>query len=146
MTTTADTSVRIMDPETAPDGVLGAFNPAELDLSANSRKDAESKVTPDDIAGARAMATLHDYGCGNAQPVEIRRRPDGTLRVRDGARRTLMCGGAGVPVFGFIAGPRATRPPTRGAGWSPSGSAITTTRIPPRPTTPSSCSPCSIPA
>jgi ParB family transcriptional regulator, chromosome partitioning protein len=105
MTTTADTSVRIMDPETAPDGVLGAFNAAELDLSANARKDAESKVTPDDVASARAMATLHDYGCGNAQPVEIRRRPDGTLRVRDGARRTLMCLGAGVPVFGFIAGP-----------------------------------------
>ena len=101
MTTTA---VSITDPETAPDGVLGAFATDGLDMSANARTDAEATVTDQDVAGAKAMALNHDYGCGNAQPAELRRRADGTLRVRDGARRTIMCQRAGVPLFAFVAG------------------------------------------
>ena len=34
------TTITIADPATVPDGQLAAFNPAELDMSANSRTDA----------------------------------------------------------------------------------------------------------
>ena len=101
MTTTTTT---IADPATVPDGQLAAFNPAELDMSANSRTDAEASVTADDVASAKAHAGLAEHGCGNEVPIELRRRPDGTLRVRDGHRRTIMCQRAGVPVHGYVAG------------------------------------------
>jgi ParB family transcriptional regulator, chromosome partitioning protein len=97
-------TVTILDPETAPDGVLGAFNPAELDASANSRADAEKTVTAADVTSAKAMANAHEYGCGNGVPAELRRRPDGTLRIRTGHRRAVMCQRAGVPLFAFVAG------------------------------------------
>ena len=97
-------AVTIIDPESAADGILGAFDPAALDMTANARAGAEDTVTDEDVAGAKAMANAHDYGCGNALPAELRRRPDGLLRVRDGHRRAIMCTRAGVPLFAFIAG------------------------------------------
>ena len=104
MTTTAATA-SIAGPVTVPDGQLAAFDPAGLDMSANSRTDAEDSVTTAEVASAKAHAGLNEHGCGNEVPIEIRRRPDGSLRVRDGHRRTIMCQRADVPVYGYIAGP-----------------------------------------
>ena len=73
-------------------------------MSANSRTDAEGSVTAADVASAKAHAGVAEHGCGNEVPIEIRRRPDGSLRVRDGHRRAIMCQRAGVPVHGYVAG------------------------------------------
>ena len=56
------------------------------------------------MAELKAYAKVSPRGCGNHTPVELRRRPDGQLRVRTGHRRTIGCIRAGVPVFGFVAG------------------------------------------
>ena len=84
-------------------------------MDANSRTDAEESVTAGDVASAKAHAATspgfpahadrtRQAKCGNEVPIEIRRRPDGSLRVRDGHRRNIMCQRAGVTVLGYIAG------------------------------------------
>ena len=125
------TTVSIADPATVPDGQLAAFNPAELDMSANSRTDAEGSVTAADVASAKAHAGLAEHGCGNEVPIEIRRRPDGSLRVRDGHRRAIMCQRAGVPVHRVSSPvPKVTNGPTCAAGCSASGSPTITASPP----------------
>ena len=111
---------------------LEAFDPAELVMDANSRTDAEESVTAEDVASAKAHAATspgfpahsdpaRPAQCGNEVPIEIRRRPDGSLRVRDGRRRNIMCQRAGVAVLGYIASDEGddtadARPEARPAG------------------------------
>ena len=83
---------------------LEAFDPAELLMDANARSNAEATVDKAFVAELKAYAKVSPSGCGNHTPVELRRRPDGQLRVRTGHRRTIGCIRAGVPVFGFVAG------------------------------------------
>jgi ParB family chromosome partitioning protein len=83
---------------------LEAFDPAELLMDANARSNAEATVDKAFVAELKAYAKVSPRGCGNHTPVELRRRPDGQLRVRTGHRRTIGCIRAGVPVFGFVAG------------------------------------------
>jgi ParB family chromosome partitioning protein len=83
---------------------LEAFDPATLLMDANARSNAEATVDKAFVAELKAYAKVSPRGCGNQTPVELRRRPDGQLRVRTGHRRTIGCIRAGVPVFGFVAG------------------------------------------
>jgi ParB family chromosome partitioning protein len=83
---------------------LEAFDPATLLMDANRRSNAEATVDKAFVAELKAYAKLSPRRCGNHTPVELRRRPDGQLRVRTGHRRTIGCIRAGVPVFGFVAG------------------------------------------
>ena len=83
---------------------LEAFDPAGLLMDANARSNAEATVDKAFVAELKAYAKVSPRGCGNHTPVELRRRPDGQLRVRTGHRRTIGCIRAGVPVFGFVAG------------------------------------------
>jgi ParB family chromosome partitioning protein len=83
---------------------LEAFDPAGLLMDANARSNAEATVDKAFVAELKAYAKVSPRGCGNHTPVELRRRPDGQLRVRTGHRRTIGCSRAGVPVFGFVAG------------------------------------------
>jgi ParB family chromosome partitioning protein len=73
-------------------------------MDANARSNAEATVDKAFVAELKAYAKVSPRGCGNHTPVELRRRPDGQLRVRTGHRRTIGCIRAGVPVFGFVAG------------------------------------------
>ena len=83
---------------------LEVFDPAALLMDANARSNAEATVDKAFVAELKAYAKVSPRGCGNHTPVELRRRPDGQLRVRTGHRRTIGCIRAGVPVFAFVAG------------------------------------------
>ena len=83
---------------------LEPFDPATLLMDANARSNAEATVDKAFVAELKAYAKVSPRGCGNHTPVELRRRPDGQLRVRTGHRRTIGCIRAGVLVFGFVAG------------------------------------------
>jgi ParB family chromosome partitioning protein len=83
---------------------LEAFDPATLLMDANARSNAEATVDKAFVAELKAYAKVSPRCCGNHTPVELRRRPDGQLRVRTGHRRTIGCIRADVPVFGFVAG------------------------------------------
>ena len=83
---------------------LESFDPAELMVDANARTDAEATIDKPFIASLKAHAATSPDGCGNYVPVTIVIRPDGRLRVRAGARRTIGCQRAGIRVWGFVAG------------------------------------------
>lgn len=108
MTATTETT-------TAAALVLQAFDPATLLLDSR-RTDAAATVTADFTAQLAAHAKtgppvpVHGADgataqCGNHTPIVIVTDDKGRLLVLMGARRTLGCQAAGVPVLGYIAGP-----------------------------------------
>ena len=95
---------RVCPRHTTQSITLESFDPAELLVDVNARSKAEDTVDKAFIATLKAHAATSPDGCGNYVPVTIVIRPDGQLRVRAGARRTIGCQRAGVRVLGFVAG------------------------------------------
>ena len=80
------------------------YDPATLVMDENVRTDAAATVDGTFVASLKAGKGMLAPGAGNLIPILLKRLPGGTLRVHDGARRTIGCQRAGLLVAGIVTG------------------------------------------